>query len=108
MQFFPSEQSAPIEYSKTEIKHITKDDQGRFKGHYLIGLTKLDQEWGPVVLHVKPSFSPSFLFFPERFFKAQVTHLHSSRVRRILNPGENSAQKRRVVAFSHLNNYISV
>ena len=42
MQFFPSERTAPIEYSKTEIKHITKDDQGRFKGHYLIGLTKLD------------------------------------------------------------------
>ena len=41
MQFHPSDNSSPIEYSKTEIRHITKDDQGRFKGHFLVGLTKL-------------------------------------------------------------------
>lgn len=41
MQFHPSDKTNPIEHSKTEIKHITKDDLGRFKGHYLIGLTKL-------------------------------------------------------------------
>ena len=58
MQFFPSEQTEPIEYSKTEIKHITKDDQGRFKGHYLIGLTKLGSGWGPVVSPVNTSLSP--------------------------------------------------
>ncbi len=42
MQFHPLEKTDPVKYSKTEIKHITKDDQGRFKGHYLVGLKKLE------------------------------------------------------------------
>ena len=42
MQFHPLEKTDPVKYSKTEIKHITKDDQGRFKGHYLVGLNKLE------------------------------------------------------------------
>ncbi len=29
---------------KTEIKHITKDDTGRFKGHYLVGLSILEEQ----------------------------------------------------------------
>jgi hypothetical protein len=31
-----------FENCKVEIKHITKDDKGRFKGHYLIGLSILE------------------------------------------------------------------
>jgi hypothetical protein len=27
---------------KTEIKHITKDDEGRFRGLYLVGLSILE------------------------------------------------------------------
>ncbi len=41
MQFYPLDKTNPVELSKTEIKHITKDDQARFKGHFLVGLTKL-------------------------------------------------------------------
>ena len=39
MKYYPVEESSPAEYSKTEITHITKDDHGRFKGHYLVGLS---------------------------------------------------------------------
>jgi hypothetical protein len=28
----------PSEYLETEIQHITKKDEGRFKGHYVVGL----------------------------------------------------------------------
>jgi hypothetical protein len=41
MKYYPVEGSSPAEYSKTEITHITKDDHGRFKGHYLVGLSIL-------------------------------------------------------------------
>jgi hypothetical protein len=39
MRYYTAEASKPTEYLKTEIKHITKDDEGRFKGHYLIGIS---------------------------------------------------------------------
>jgi hypothetical protein len=39
MKYYPVEESSPVEHSKTEITHITKDEQGRFRGHFLIGLT---------------------------------------------------------------------
>ena len=42
MQFYPSEKSDSIEHSKIEIKYITKDDLEKFKGHYLVGLAKLE------------------------------------------------------------------
>ena len=41
VQFYPLEKSDSVAHSKIEIKHITKDDQKKFKGHYLIGLAKL-------------------------------------------------------------------
>jgi len=44
MQFYPLKKSDPIENSKVEIKHISKDDNGRFRGHYLVGLNKLEPE----------------------------------------------------------------
>ncbi len=42
MKFYPLDESDPIVKSKTEIRHIQKDDQGRFKGHFLVGLSILD------------------------------------------------------------------
>ena len=44
MKYYPLELSEQPEYLKTEIKHITKDDQGRFKGHYLVGLSTFGKQ----------------------------------------------------------------
>lgn len=38
MKFYPSDLSLPPEMLKTKIIHITPEKQGRFKGHYLVGL----------------------------------------------------------------------
>ena len=38
MQYYLSESVGSTEEFETEISHITKNDQGRFKGHYLVGL----------------------------------------------------------------------
>jgi hypothetical protein len=46
MKYYPIDESSPAEYSKTEITHITKDDHGRFKGHYLVGLSILKSDSG--------------------------------------------------------------
>ncbi|MEW6671753.1 MAG: hypothetical protein AB1427_08610 [Thermodesulfobacteriota bacterium] len=43
MKYYPRESSATIEGIKTKIRHITKGEQGRFKGHYLVGLSILDK-----------------------------------------------------------------
>jgi hypothetical protein len=45
MRYYTAEASKPTEYLKTEIKHITKDDVGRFKGHYLIGISILEDQY---------------------------------------------------------------
>ena len=45
MKYYPKEMVDTIENLRTEVKHITKDDQGRFKGHYLIGLSILDKQY---------------------------------------------------------------
>ncbi len=44
MKYYMADSSKPGEYMKTEIRHITKDDKGRFKGHYLVGLLALDDQ----------------------------------------------------------------
>ena len=44
MRYYTAEASKPTEYLKTEIKHITKDDEGRFKGHYLIGISIMEDQ----------------------------------------------------------------
>ncbi|MBA3036206.1 MAG: PilZ domain-containing protein [Desulfobacterium sp.] len=44
MQFYPMKESDPVENAKAEIKHISKDDLGKFRGHYLVGLNKLEPE----------------------------------------------------------------
>jgi hypothetical protein len=41
MKYHPPMRSARPESIKTKIKHITKDDQGRYKGNYLVGLLML-------------------------------------------------------------------
>jgi hypothetical protein len=38
MKYNPAKSSVSAEYLKTEIRHITRLAQGRFKGHYLVGL----------------------------------------------------------------------
>ena len=38
MKYYSSDSLAPTEHLQTEIRHITKDDEGRFKGHFLVGL----------------------------------------------------------------------
>jgi hypothetical protein len=43
MKYYRQELSEQPEQLKTEIKHITKDAQGRFRGNYLIGLSILEK-----------------------------------------------------------------
>ncbi len=38
MKYYSSDSLCPTEDLDTKIKYITLEDQGRFKGHYLIGL----------------------------------------------------------------------
>ena len=42
MQYYLSDSVGTTEEFKTEINHITKNDEGRFKGHYLVGLSILN------------------------------------------------------------------
>jgi hypothetical protein len=42
MKYYASNSFYPPEHLETAIRHITKDDQGRFKGHYLVGLEILE------------------------------------------------------------------
>lgn len=44
MKYFKTDSSKPSEYLKTKIRHITRDDQGRFKGHYLVGISILEKQ----------------------------------------------------------------
>ena len=43
MKYYPKESPASIEEIKTKIRHITKSEHGRFKGHYMVGLAILDK-----------------------------------------------------------------
>lgn len=38
MKYYSSKSIYPLENVKTAISHITKNDRGRLKGHYLVGL----------------------------------------------------------------------
>jgi len=38
MKYNPNDSSNLPEYLKTEIRHITKLEEGKFKGHYLVGM----------------------------------------------------------------------
>ena len=39
MKYYLDDASKPADYLTTRICHITKDDSGRFKDHYLVGLS---------------------------------------------------------------------
>ena len=38
MKYYSSGSNLSTDYMKTAVRHINKQDQGRFKGHYLVGL----------------------------------------------------------------------
>jgi hypothetical protein len=42
MTYYLADSPAAHENLKTQIKHITKNEDGRFKGHYLVGLSILE------------------------------------------------------------------
>lgn len=41
MEYYSGQGTDPVDQAKTQIKHITKNEDGHFKGHYLVGLSKL-------------------------------------------------------------------
>jgi len=43
VKYYSTDVSQPIEYLKTKIKDIGKDDRGRFRGLYLVRLSILDR-----------------------------------------------------------------
>ena len=43
MKYYSTDSVYRPECLKTAIRHITKNDQGRFKGHYLVGLEILEK-----------------------------------------------------------------
>jgi hypothetical protein len=42
MTYYTSSSAHPTENLKTEIRHITKDEGGKFRGHYLVGISILN------------------------------------------------------------------
>ena len=44
MKYYKPDSPEPSDCIKTEIRHITREEQGRFKGHYLVGLSLLEGE----------------------------------------------------------------
>jgi hypothetical protein len=44
VKYYTSNSTHPPECLQTAIRHITKNDQGRFKGHYFVGLEILEAQ----------------------------------------------------------------
>lgn len=44
LKYHTTDSSRPIEYLNTAIKHITKDDKGRFKGYHVVGVSILGEQ----------------------------------------------------------------
>ena len=44
MKYSMTDPSKPAEYLRTKIRHITTDDQGRFKRHYLVGISIVEKQ----------------------------------------------------------------
>ena len=42
LKYYTTDSSRPIEYLETEIRDIAKDEKGRFRGLYLVGLSILE------------------------------------------------------------------
>lgn len=47
MKYYRDDASKPADYLSTEIRHITRDESGRFKNHYLVGLAVLGSPPSP-------------------------------------------------------------
>lgn len=43
LKYNPSDKLILPEYLRTEVRHITKNYQGKYEGHYLIGLSILEK-----------------------------------------------------------------
>lgn len=43
MRYCSPGKPVPVEEIKTQIRHITQDDQGRFKDHFLVGLSVMEE-----------------------------------------------------------------
>jgi len=44
VKYYPTDSSSRTECLKTQIEHITKDQQGRFRNHVLVGLFILEKQ----------------------------------------------------------------
>jgi len=44
LKYYATDRPGKIEVLETEVKHISKDSQGRFKGHVMVGLQILEKE----------------------------------------------------------------
>lgn len=42
VKYYSNDSTHPFDCQRTTIRHITKNDQGRLKGHYLVGLEILE------------------------------------------------------------------
>jgi hypothetical protein len=42
VKYYSDESGYPTNYQKTAIRHITRNDDGRLKGHFLVGLEIID------------------------------------------------------------------
>ncbi len=40
MEYYSGKGTKSIDQVKTQIQHITKNEHGQFKGHYIVGLSK--------------------------------------------------------------------
>jgi hypothetical protein len=44
MKYYPADSASPSDYLDTAIRHIGKNDQERFKNHYLVGLEIVEDQ----------------------------------------------------------------
>jgi hypothetical protein len=44
MKYYATDLPGKIEQLETEVKHVSKDEQGRFKGHVMVGLKILESD----------------------------------------------------------------
>jgi len=49
MRYYTMDALCPATDLETKIRHITKEDHGRFKGHYLVRLEILDNQFEPKI-----------------------------------------------------------
>lgn len=48
MKYYTDDSFCPTRTMETEISHITRDDQGRFQGHFIVGLALSQSRTGEV------------------------------------------------------------